>query len=532
MSAVTTFKDIPINTSAEPRSRTDLPNLQSRLTEELVIALVGPVGSGCSTTGQTIGNILQIDYNYQVTTHVLSSFITQHANLVQDGIEPNATATSRITALQRIGDRLRHACGHGYLAAKAVEAIAKDRETDGFGRNADGGNIPLSRRRVHIIDSLKNPEELKVLRDAYGRMLWVFGVFAPESVRKVRLEHDQKWVRADIQEIVDRDYREAHSYGQNVRDVFNEADFFVRNDQDNQETLRVALQRYLEILFGVPVHTPTQDESAMAAAYAEGSKSACLSRQVGSAIASPQGELIGLGRNDVPKYTGGLYGEDDQARDHRCFKWSGRCCHNDDKKNSLYKQIADKLSAAGLLASPALTNQVIEELRKTDVRSLIEYSRAVHAEMDAIVSVARSNKTGLLGGTMYVTTFPCHACARHIVASGIVRVLYIEPYPKSLALDLHRDSVSDNEAEAQTKVVFLQYSGVAPKNMLTFFSARLTRKSDDGKLVEVDKRTAKPVVAVSLDDISTHEQIVVAEYAQNERKAHGEQTTLFGPDAS
>ncbi|MDN3612645.1 hypothetical protein QWZ16_23945 [Vibrio ostreicida] len=29
-----------------------------------------------------------------------------------------------------------------------------------------------------------------------------------------------------------------------------------------------------------------------------------------------------------------------------------------------------------------------------------------------------------------VRLFPCHNCAKHIVASGIKRVVYVEPYPK------------------------------------------------------------------------------------------------------
>ncbi len=529
MSAQPLSTHIPIQVVADTPSNQSLPKLKSRITEELVIALVGPVGSGCTTAGELIGTILKNDYGYKVSYYRLSSFIASHASVVGEKINQGVDAADRITELQRIGDRLREECGHGYLAAKAVEAIAAERERDGFGKSADGGEVPLSLRRVHIIDSLKNPEELTLLRDTYGEMFWLFGVFAPESVRKERLEHDRRLGRDDLQAIINRDYREAHRYGQNVRDVFHEADFFVRNDKANDQTLRAALTRYVEILFGYPVHTPTSDESSMAAAHAEGSKSACLSRQVGAAIVSPAGELIGLGRNDVPKFTGGLYNEDDSENDHRCFKWSGHCCHNDDKKNRLYQQIAEKLLERQLIGSRALFGNVIEALKETDVRSLIEYSRAVHAEMDAIVSVARANKAGLAGGTLYATTFPCHSCARHIVASGITRVLYIEPYPKSLALDLHRDAISDDESQASKKVVFLQYSGVAPKNMLTFFSTRLTRKSEDGKLRTLDRRTARPLVAVSLDDVPTHERMVIAEYAQNERKAAGaKQATLFG----
>ena len=49
------------------------------------------------------------------------------------------------------------------------------------------------------------------------------------------------------------------------------------------------------------------------------------------------------------------------------------------------------------------------------------------------------------GTTLYTTTFPCHNCTRHIVAAGISRVVYVKPYPKSLAFQLHYDSISLEE---------------------------------------------------------------------------------------
>jgi deoxycytidylate deaminase len=507
------------------------PKLSERHTEELVIALVGPVGSGCSATYRLLEEILKNDYGYAVHYYKLSDSISQNAKLVGMAIDGNEDEAARVRNLQKIGDKLRAACGKSYLAAKAVEKIAERREIDGFGQTASGQAVPKKIRQVHIIDSIKHPEELKLLRSTYGEIFWLIGVFAPLAIRERRLEFQQHLDRAQIGEIIDRDYTEEEDHGQKVRDVFYQADFFVRNDQENTVRLKQTLERFLEVLFGGLVHTPTLDESSMYAAYAEAAKSACLSRQVGVAVVSPSGELIGLGRNDVPKVGGSLYSEDDGEHDHRCYAWQDKRCHNDKKKDGLYQQIYDRLSTKGLLSNGVSAEDVKKEIKATDVRSLIEYSRAVHAEMDAIISVARTHKAGLLGGTLYSTTFPCHSCARHIVASGIARVLFIEPYPKSLATELHSDAVSENEADAASKVLFLQFSGIAPKNILKLFklsSARLTRKSDDGKLQKFDKKAAAPVVAVSLDDYSTHEKWVIAELMENEQKASaGNQPALF-----
>ena len=46
------------------------------------------------------------------------------------------------------------------------------------------------------------------------------------------------------------------------------------------------------------------------------------------------------------------------------------------------------------------------------------------------------------GATLHSTTFPCHNCARHLIGAGIVRVVFIEPYTKSRAEQLHADSAT------------------------------------------------------------------------------------------
>lgn len=49
---------------------------------------------------------------------------------------------------------------------------------------------------------------------------------------------------------------------------------------------------------------------------------------------------------------------------------------------------------------------------------------ALHAEIAAIASAAcRSNKS-TIGKVMFVTRYPCEACARAIVAAGIKKVVY------------------------------------------------------------------------------------------------------------
>lgn len=515
------------STDEQQDSRIKIPRLNERLTEELVFALVGPVGSGCTETSEILENILKDDYGYEIHHYRLSDYISEGASLTDKEEKKGLAGAARIEYLQDIGDELRKICGDDYLAAKAVEKIAELRDNDGFGKTGDGQQVPKKLRRVHIIDSLKHPDEIKLLQSTYGEIFWLVGVFAPLTIREHRLKFQQHLDAESINTIMQRDYSEDNDHGQNVRDVFYQADFFLRNDKENTSSLQTSLERFTEIIFGSPVHTPTLEESSMYAAYAEAAKSGCLSRQVGASIVSIEGELIGLGRNDVPAFGGGLYTEDHGDDDHRCHAWRGRHCHNDAKKELLYQQIYKRLKSDQLLANDISMEQVAKSIKRTDIKSLIEYSRAVHAEMDAITSVARTFKAGLLGGTLYSTTFPCHSCARHIVASGISKVFFIEPYPKSLAIELHSDATSENDADEGKKVLFLQFTGIAPKNILKLFNIGIKRKVDGGKLQPFDKKKASPVVAVSLDDYATHEKWVIAELEEHEQQATEEKQSTF-----
>ncbi len=90
---------------------------------------------------------------------------------------------------------------------------------------------------------------------------------------------------------------------------------------------------------------------------------------------------------------------------------------------------------------------------------------------------------------LYCTTFPCHVCARHVVAAGVRQVSYIEPYPKSKALELHNDSLSIEETK-EDRVLFRPFVGVAPRRFGELFSmvseegSEIRRKDDRGYPVD------------------------------------------------
>lgn len=61
-----------------------------------------------------------------------------------------------------------------------------------------------------------------------------------------------------------------------------------------------------------------------------------------------------------------------------------------------------------------------------------EVCRAICAEQLAITEAAR-NGIELDGSIAYITTYPCHICAKMLASSGIKEIVYDKDYPDELA---------------------------------------------------------------------------------------------------
>lgn len=498
--------------------KSSLAQISDRRTPEVIFGFIGPVGSGVTTVSETFRQILENEYKYTIgETIKISKLISEYSKPSGILSAPNPSPADRVTMLQQSGNQLRKTHGPDILAKLVIEQIARWRQSNGFKSTAISTGapqeIPLPLRHAFIVDSIKNVHELAILREVYRDSFWLVGVFAPDHIRKQRLtiSHGIKPEEAEV--IMNRDMGDGLDFGQMVSKTFKECDFFIRNDQSNRTTMEEKCKRILELVFFSGVHTPTTEESAMFKAANVATNSACMSRQVGAAIVDKSGELIGVGWNDVPRYAGGLYSESDRENfkdnDNRCFNWGQRFCHNDDQKRKIMKQIYDKLKILGFFQESVSERDVESAVMGTDLSSLIEFSRAVHAEMESIVSVARRGGKSLLGASLFTTTFPCHNCARHIVASGITEVYFVEPYPKSLAIQLHNDAISLDERDKGQKVVFLQYDGVAPRNALKLFQISADRKMKSGVRLFVDKKTAVPIFRPHLDSFTGYEDEIV-----------------------
>lgn len=357
---------------------------------------------------------------------------------------------------------------------------------------------PTEKPAVYLLHQFKRKEEIELLRSVYGRLFFQISIYSrigarvdhlARSFAQAESRSDYASFRARAENLVQTDQDEiGNSHGQRVSKFFHDGDIILNADL-GPKSLEKQITRFTELVFGSNRISPTKEEYGMFAAKAAALRTLDLSRQVGAAIFSNDGEIVTMGSNEVPKAGGGTYWCDD-PKDLDDREYIRRYDSNDRRKKAI---LAEVLKAIGLEDE---LNAVLPKLKSTQFMDALEYGRIIHAEMSAICDAARLGRK-LSGATLFTTTFPCHMCAKHIVAAGISRVIFLEPYPKSLSSDLHSDSISiegidRGKYQDYPSVTFVHFSGVTHRRYRELFE-RTKRKSEDGDFVEW-KDGGKPII--------------------------------------
>ena len=452
-----------------------------------MFAVVGYAGSGTSKlTGQLKSLLIAQDLNVEIIK--AREGLQNYAESSGEQIPEHQTKLEQVSTFQDLGDDLRsQASENAAVAAYMVRRINELRQAE---------KDPAS---IFILDSLKHPSEVRLLRHVYGENFCLIGVGCRPDIRKTRLARkldldlsiDSDKILLD--NFIERDAEDSvHKYGQQVNDTFHISDYFVDNtpsdENENEYVLADKLRRLVELLFGGVMHRPELDERGLYHAHAASLRSSCLSRQVGASIIDKNGNLLAVGTNDVPKAKGGLYTNCNNEVDDRCFKHRKECS-NTVKQLEIMSDILSRLKNEKLVDDTVSDKKFRAAIKGSRLGSLIEFSRSVHAEMDAMMSLVREGTRLPTSSSLYSTTYPCHNCARHIVAAGITRVIYLEPYAKSLAINLHDDSIADNlpSDKVNGRVQFLPYQGVSPRLYKKIFTKNAELKDKAGKMLKADE---------------------------------------------
>lgn len=494
---------------------------------EVAIGLVRSIGTDLSVIERPLKEVLrQAHYAFapiKMTNSIDQAFVP-HIDLSVKSVY------ERYIAYMDAGDGLRKATGlYDFLVRASLP------ELDSVRRKQSSGK----RGRAFIFRSLMHPDEHALLQQLYGSRYFTIAAYEEYDKRRDRLAKKIAQGKGEKTPIVQSralnlmqrdeglgyapDLQETGAWRLNITKTFFRADLFV--DADRKDESADAVRRFMKLMLSSPFHTPTKDESGMAFAYSAALRSGALARPVGAAITSPSGDLIAVGMNDVAKPSGGQYWEGD-VPDHRELSYEDD--PSDRYRRDVFTDLVSRLTRDNWLreelGSSAKSKRKLatelerlsedpsssvdsllqsEVVQKSQLFDIIEFGRTIHAELAAITTAAR-NGVSTRGATLYVTTFPCHECARNIVATGIERIVYVEPYPKSRMDDLYADilrNVSQSHG-SHDGIRVEPFIGISPIRQAQLFSwvDRKTNLTEGGSRVDWDIESAPLRSTISSHD--------------------------------
>lgn len=436
------------------------------------IELVFGVASAVGTPDEEVLASLEA----QLHLHGYTSVLVKVSDILKDSIGDAWPATvrpdERIKLLMDKGNEVCRETGSAAALAQLVlDEVSSRRPTPTADANGAPGSEEAEaseRRRAYIVDSLKRPDEVLLLREVYGDRFILIGMTSPLNARREHLTAavtphlgDAAEVEMVVDKLIKRDESEeaeTHEYGQDVAGVLPLSDVVISVSGNGDDGHPV--RRLFRLLFADPdADLPTDVEYGMQLAAQAATRSPELGLRVGAAMLTGDRDVLACGTNHhptdstSPEYDAGMVDVGRMLRDalQRMAK----------------DHLLDTEVAKSFLTNPDayVTELLTGTLKKSELRAITEYQRPVHAEMDALVSVLRQQGS-TVGATLYVTAYPCHNCAKHLIAADVSEVVYLEPYAKSRAASMYKEHVDR----------FVPFSGVAPRRYASWFIE--ARRSD------------------------------------------------------
>ncbi|RDB31477.1 deaminase [Candidatus Similichlamydia laticola] len=478
---------------------------------EILIGLAAPIGVPLQPLEDQVASFFK-KHGFTCSFLKVSTILIEISSSTID--IKNFTPAQKAQFLQNAGDSLRVDSGSPeVIALLLIQKIRQIRES-------------ITGKHVIVIRSFKHPQEVKLMRHIYGKDFFLIGCSAAFSFRTENLK--QKCRGSSSEEILDLirndrsrtsenvfkrsafpyhlgkkvakqlNLKEQAACTHNIELTFCLSDVFL--SLSNPEEMQWILKRFLEAILGYPFHTPTSEEVGMFIAKTMALRSSAMPRQVGAVIMNSQGDVISTGSNEVPKHPGGFYWSerkldecpDTDSRDFRFLsteparKLTEECCLE------ILQTIKEKNISQ--LRKEGVFQEVLKNLEQSRlIRMKLFEHRTVHAEMAALVNAAFRG-VSVQNKIMYVTTFPCHECAKHLIAAGLREIVYLELYSKSEALQFWPTEVQDVSQPSSTPfqgsgLNFRPFVGVAPRRYIDIFSPKQSRETyfdQKDKLREVD----------------------------------------------
>ncbi|VVQ17833.1 hypothetical protein PS934_04551 [Pseudomonas fluorescens] len=288
-----------------------------------------------------------------------------------------------------------------------------------------------------VIDAIRNPYEAFFLKRRYAN----FYLISINTSNQKRLNSLHEYRKLSIKEISDLDNKEypgkisgaSKFIAQNIQACIEIADIHIHNSKTSefhQNDLVSQLAWYLALMMHPGLVMPTSVENCMQIAYTVKQSSGCISRQVGAVVTDNSYSVKCVGWNSTPQgQTPCLLRS---AEDLLSGINSSDYSEYEKNDNVFRKALSDKYF--NLIKSGATKKRNVPFCFKA-IQNEIEgeknqvHTRSLHAEENAFLQIAKHGGQKLFGGILFTTASPCELCAKKAYQLGIVKVIYIDPYP-------------------------------------------------------------------------------------------------------
>ncbi len=158
---------------------------------------------------------------------------------------------------------------------------------------------------------------------------------------------------------------------------------------------------------------PSPTELLMCTASNAALSSSCLQRQVGAVLTNDEFQVLSVGFNEVP------------PSEYGCQDQHGQCYRKRVRTERTFTCPSCKHISSELACPECGENFPKKALAGKE----LDLCRALHAEENAILQMAKHGGSISAGTKLYTTTFPCLLCAKKIASLGIDEITYVDPYP-------------------------------------------------------------------------------------------------------
>ncbi|HCZ39734.1 MAG TPA: deoxycytidylate deaminase [Brochothrix thermosphacta] len=292
-----------------------------------------------------------------------------------------------------------------------------------------------------VIDAIRNPYEAKFFKDRYAAF-HLISINAPDEHRTKYLQKLHKFSPEQIKRIEDEESGKGkseykHLTNPNIKKCIEISDIHIfnpKNEYDNNNILKAQLAWYFALMKHPGLISPTSMERVMQVAYTVKLNSGCISRQVGAVVTDQDNSVKSVGWNDVAKgqVPCAMRSLNGLMHDFDPMKYSSYERNNEKFREKARQKLIDftQIGNNGVVLSGRNLSYCFKDIHNSiEKQSNQVHTRALHAEENAFLQLAKYGGHGITGGRLYTTASPCELCAKKAYQLAISEIVFIDPYP-------------------------------------------------------------------------------------------------------